>query len=207
MHEAVIVSTARTPIATAFKGTLVDVDPFDLATHVVADSVQRAGIDPLLIDDVVMGESLYGGGDIARYSAIEAGLVHAPGVAHNRHCASSLAAVQSAAASDPGRHGPGRGRWRGVLPVHLAPVDPAGAGHRRLDGLDVAQPPRTRLTPPTWTCPSPWAGTPPSVPGSPGRRWTPGPSGRTSGPWPPSTPDASPTRSPRRRSPAGTGGP
>ncbi len=99
MHEAVIVSTARTPIATAFKGSLVDVDPFDLATHVVAQSVRRAGIEPLLIDDVVMGESLYGGGDIARYSAIEAGLVHAPGVAHNRHCASSLAAVQSAAAS------------------------------------------------------------------------------------------------------------
>jgi acetyl-CoA acetyltransferase family protein len=99
MHEAVIVSTARSPIATAFKGSLVDVDPFELATHVVAESVKRAGIDPLLIDDVVMGESLYGGGDIARYSAIEAGLVHAPGVAHNRHCASSLSAVQSAAAS------------------------------------------------------------------------------------------------------------
>ena len=99
MHEAVIVSTARTPIATAFKGSLVDVDAFELGTHVVAESVRRAGIDPLLIDDVVLGESLYGGGDIARYSAIEAGLVHAPGVAHNRHCASSLSAVQSAAAS------------------------------------------------------------------------------------------------------------
>ena len=99
MHEAVIVSTARSPIATAFKGSLVDVDAFELGTHVVAESVRRAGIDPLLIDDVVLGESLYGGGDIARYSAIEAGLVHAPGVAHNRHCASSLSAVQSAAAS------------------------------------------------------------------------------------------------------------
>jgi acetyl-CoA acetyltransferase family protein len=47
----------------------------------------------------VLGESLYGGGDIARYAAIEAGLVNAPGVAHNRHCASGLAAVQTAAAS------------------------------------------------------------------------------------------------------------
>ena len=46
-----------------------------------------------------MGESLYGGGDIARYSAIEAGLPHVPGLANNRHCASSLSAVQSAAAS------------------------------------------------------------------------------------------------------------
>jgi len=99
MHEAVIVSTARTPIGTAFRGSLLDVDAFELGTHVVAESVARAGIDPVLIDDVVLGESLYGGGDIARYSAIEAGLPHAPGAAHNRHCASSLAAVQSAAAS------------------------------------------------------------------------------------------------------------
>ena len=99
MHEAVIVSTARTPIGTSFKGSLLDVDAFELGTHVVAESVRRAGIDPELVDDVVLGESLYGGGDIARYSAIEAGLVHAPGVAHNRHCASSLAAVQSGAAS------------------------------------------------------------------------------------------------------------
>jgi acetyl-CoA C-acetyltransferase len=99
MHEAVIVSTARTPIGTAFKGSLIDVDAFDLGTTVVAEAVRRAGIDPVLVDDVVLGESLYGGGDIARYAAIEAGLAHAPGVAHNRHCASSLAAVHSAAAS------------------------------------------------------------------------------------------------------------
>jgi len=99
MNEAVIVSTARSPIGTAFKGSLVDVDAFELGTTVIAESVKRSGIDPLLVDDVVFGESLYGGGDIARYAAIEAGLVHAPGVAHNRHCASSLAAIQSAAAS------------------------------------------------------------------------------------------------------------
>ena len=99
MHEAVIVSTARTAIGTAFKGSLYDVGAFELATRVVAESVRRAGIDPDLVDDVVLGESLYGGGDIARYAAIEAGLVHAPGVAQNRHCASSLSAVQTAAAS------------------------------------------------------------------------------------------------------------
>jgi len=99
MHEAVIVSTARSAIGTAFKGTLVDVDAFELGTRVVAESVRRAGIDPELADDIVLGESLYGGGDIARYAAIEAGLVHAPGVSQNRHCAASLAAVQSAAAS------------------------------------------------------------------------------------------------------------
>ncbi|MGZ4703962.1 MAG: thiolase family protein [Acidimicrobiales bacterium] len=98
-NEAVIVSTARTPVGTAFKGSLVDVDALELATRAVAEAVRRSGIDPELVDDVIMGESLYGGGAIARYAAIEAGLVNAPGIAHNRHCASGLGAVQSAAAS------------------------------------------------------------------------------------------------------------
>jgi acetyl-CoA acetyltransferase family protein len=98
-HEAVIVSTARTPIGTAFRGSLIDVDAFELGTLAVAEAVARAGIDPAEVDDVVLGESLYGGGDIARYAAVEAGLVNAPGLAQNRHCASGLSAVQSAAAS------------------------------------------------------------------------------------------------------------
>ena len=140
MNEAVIVSTARSPIGTAFKGSLVDVDAFDLATRVVEESIRRAGIDPQLVDDVVLGESLYGGGDIARYAAIEAGLVHAPGVAHNRHCASSLAAVQSAAASIRCGHGPRRHCRRRPLPVHVAAIDPADSRYRRLGRLDVAQP-------------------------------------------------------------------
>jgi acetyl-CoA acetyltransferase family protein len=99
MSEAVIVSTARTPIGTAGRGTLVDVDGLELGTLAVAEAVRRSGIDPQLVDDVVLGESLYGGGDIARYAAIAAGMPHAPGVAHNRHCASGLAAVQTAASS------------------------------------------------------------------------------------------------------------
>ncbi len=98
-HEAVVVATARTPIATAHKGSLVDVDAFALAALAVGEAVRRAGVDPATVDDVVLGESLYGGGAIARHAAIEAGLVSAPGVAHNRHCASGLATVQSAAAS------------------------------------------------------------------------------------------------------------
>ena len=98
-HEAVIVSTARTPIATAFKGSLIETDAFTLATRAVAESVERSGLDPALVDDVVLGESLYGGGAIARYAAIEAGLVHAPGIAHNRHCASGLGRSPTAAAS------------------------------------------------------------------------------------------------------------
>lgn len=99
MAEAVVVSTARTAIGTAFKGTLVDVDAFELATTVVGEAVRRAGVDPALIDDVVLGESLYGGGDVARYAAIEAGLDHVAGLAHNRHCAAGLAAVTTAAAN------------------------------------------------------------------------------------------------------------
>jgi acetyl-CoA C-acetyltransferase len=99
VHEAVIVSTARTPVGTAIKGSLLDVDAFELATLVVGEAVRRAGIDPEIVDDVVLGEALYGGGDIARYAAIEAGLTNAPGVAHNRHCASGMAAIQTAAAS------------------------------------------------------------------------------------------------------------
>ena len=97
MTDAVVVSTARTAIGTAFKGSLVDVDAFELGTHVIAEAVRRAGVDPALVDDVVMGESLYGGGDVARYAAIEAGLEHVAGVAHNRHCAAGLAAVTTAA--------------------------------------------------------------------------------------------------------------
>jgi len=98
-REAVIVAGARTAIGTAYKGSLIDVDALTLGTMAVAEAVSRSGIAPDLVDDVVMGESLYGGGDIGRYAAIEAGLVNAPGVAHNRHCASGLAALQSAAAS------------------------------------------------------------------------------------------------------------
>ena len=98
-REAVVVAGARTPIGTAFKGSLADVDALALGTAAVAEAVRRSGIEPGAVDDVVLGESLYGGGAIGRYAAIEAGLVHVPGIAHNRHCASGLATLQTAAAS------------------------------------------------------------------------------------------------------------
>jgi acetyl-CoA acetyltransferase family protein len=97
--EAVIVATARTAVGTARKGSLIDVDAYDLGILTVGEVARRSGIAPELFDDVILGESLYGGGDIARYAAIEAGLVNAPGVAQNRHCATGLAAISSAAAS------------------------------------------------------------------------------------------------------------
>jgi len=99
MGEAAIVSTARTPIGTAHRGTLVDTGAYELGIHVVRAAVERAGLDPQRYDDVIMGESRYGGGDLARYAATEAGLEHVAGLAHNRHCASGLAAVTTAAAS------------------------------------------------------------------------------------------------------------
>jgi acetyl-CoA acetyltransferase family protein len=98
-QQAVIVAGARTAIGTSYKGSLVETDAMELATKAVGESVRRSGIEPELVDDVILGESLYGGGDIARYAAIEAGLVNAPGVALNRHCASGLSAVQNAAGS------------------------------------------------------------------------------------------------------------
>jgi acetyl-CoA acyltransferase len=97
MPEAVLVSALRTPIGTAGRGTLRDTTAFDLADHVV--SAAQEGLDPTQIDDVILGEGLYGGGVIARHAAITSGLTTVPGLAVNRHCAAGLAAVQNAAAS------------------------------------------------------------------------------------------------------------
>jgi acetyl-CoA acyltransferase len=95
--EAVIVSALRTPIGTARKGTLRDTTAYDLAHHVVSEAA--AGLDSGQVDDVILGEGLYGGGVLARHAAITAGLTSVPGLANNRHCAAGQAAVQSAAAS------------------------------------------------------------------------------------------------------------
>jgi acetyl-CoA acyltransferase len=95
--EAVIVSALRTPIGTAKKGTLRDTSAYELGHHVVSEAV--AGLDSVPVDDVILGEGLYGGGVVARHAAITAGLTSVPGLANNRHCAAGQAAVQSAAAS------------------------------------------------------------------------------------------------------------
>ncbi|MFE9096746.1 thiolase family protein [Streptomyces sp. NPDC007264] len=98
MPDAVIVSAVRTPIGTARKGTLAATSGERLATHVVREAVRRAGVAPELVDDVILAEALYGGGDLARYAAVAAGLRSAPGMAVNRHCAGGLSAVAAAAA-------------------------------------------------------------------------------------------------------------
>jgi len=99
MPDAVIVAAARTAIGTARKGTLLDVSAFDLAKYAVAETLKRSGIPSTDVDDLALGESLQGGGDIARFAAVDLGLVEIPGVALNRHCASGMASVQGAAAS------------------------------------------------------------------------------------------------------------
>ena len=70
-----------------------------MAATVLQASIERSGVDPREVDDVVLGESLYGGGDVARFAAEEIGLIQAGGAAVNRHCASGLTAVGFAAGS------------------------------------------------------------------------------------------------------------
>ena len=99
MPDAVIVSACRTAIGTARKGTLSETDPNVLGRAVVDESIQRTGIAPKDIDGLNLAESMYGGGVLARYIALEAGLTNVAGTALNRHCAAGLAAVETAAAS------------------------------------------------------------------------------------------------------------
>ena len=99
MTDAVIVAYARTPIGRSYKGSLVGLDAFALAEIAVGEVLRRSGIDGTDVDDIVLAESLQGGGVIARHTAIRLGLLSVPGLADNRHCAAGLSAVQIAAAS------------------------------------------------------------------------------------------------------------
>ena len=98
MSSPVVVGAARTAIGRSFKGTLVDTPPDVLLGAVLPEVVRRAGIDPSAIDDIIIAESHYGGGDLARYAALVAGFENAPGQAVNRHCAGSLTAIGNASA-------------------------------------------------------------------------------------------------------------
>ena len=98
MSDPVVVAAARTAIATSFKGALVNVSAEELATAIVTETLRRSRLDPGSVDDIILAESHYGGGDLARYAATAAGLHGVPGHAVNRHCAGSLTAVSVAAA-------------------------------------------------------------------------------------------------------------
>jgi acetyl-CoA acetyltransferase family protein len=97
MSDPVIVSAARTAIGTARKGTLANTTGEELAAFILQETVRRSGLDPALVDDVIFAESLYGGGDLARYAAVVTGMTEVAGQAVNRHCAGSLTAIGNAA--------------------------------------------------------------------------------------------------------------
>ncbi len=101
MKEAVIVSTARTPIGRAFKGALNNIKSPTMSAHAISNAVQRAGIDGGEVEDVVFGSVLNagtGGGNIARLGALAAGLpVTASGQTIDRQCSSGLMAIATAA--------------------------------------------------------------------------------------------------------------
>jgi acetyl-CoA acyltransferase len=101
MDDVVIVAAARTAIGKAPKGTLRNTRPDDLAAIAIKAAVERAGIDPAAIEDVVLGcaqPELEQGLDVARIAALRAGLpMSVPGATVNRFCASGLEAIAIAA--------------------------------------------------------------------------------------------------------------
>ena len=101
MREAVIVSTARTPIGKAFKGAFNDTQAQTLAGHAISEAVKRSGVAKEEIDDVVLGAASQQGtqqGNIARQALLRAGLpVSVAGMSLDRQCASGMMAIATAA--------------------------------------------------------------------------------------------------------------
>jgi acetyl-CoA C-acetyltransferase len=101
MREAVIVSTARTPIGKAYRGAFNDTQAQALGGHVIAAAVARAGINGAEVDDVVMGAALQQGSsgfNVARQAALRAGLPDTvSGMSLDRQCASGLMGIATAA--------------------------------------------------------------------------------------------------------------
>jgi len=101
MREAVIVSTARTPIGKAYRGAFNATPSPSLAGHAIAHAVSRAGIEGAEVDDVIMGAALQQGvqaPNIGRLAALGAGLpVTVAGQSVDRQCASGLMAISMAA--------------------------------------------------------------------------------------------------------------
>ena len=101
MADAVIVSTARTPIGRAYRGAFNNTHGATLAGHVIASAVERAGIEPGEVEDVILGCALPEGAtgqNIARQAALRAGLpVTTGGVTVNRFCSSGMQAIAMAA--------------------------------------------------------------------------------------------------------------
>jgi acetyl-CoA C-acetyltransferase len=101
MRDAVIVSTARTPIGRAYRGAFNDTSGQALAGHAVQQAVARAGIDPSEVEDIVLGCALQQGTtgfNVARQAGLWAGLPDSvPGMTVDRQCGSGLMAIAAAA--------------------------------------------------------------------------------------------------------------
>ena len=101
MKEAVIVSTARTPIGKAFRGAFNDTQAQEMAGHAIAEAVKRSKVSKEEIDDVIIGAAGQQGsqqGNIARQSLLRAGLpVSVAGMSLDRQCASGMMAIATAA--------------------------------------------------------------------------------------------------------------
>ncbi|MBI1731433.1 MAG: acetyl-CoA C-acyltransferase [Gammaproteobacteria bacterium] len=101
MKEAVIVSTARTPIGKAYRGAFNNTRAPTLGGHVIREAVHRAGIEPGEVEDVIMGCAMQvgtTGWNIGRMSALAAGLpASVSGMSMDRQCASGLMAIATAA--------------------------------------------------------------------------------------------------------------
>ena len=101
MNEAVIVSTARTPIGKAYKGAFNNTHGATLAGHAVKKAIEVSGVDPSTVEDCLMGCAMpegATGGNIARQIAIRGGLpVTTAGATINRFCSSGMQAITMAA--------------------------------------------------------------------------------------------------------------
>ncbi|MGW0701126.1 acetyl-CoA C-acyltransferase [Streptomyces sp. NPDC002867] len=101
MREAVIVSTARTPIGKAYRGAFNDTQAQELAAHALSHAVQRAGLEGGEVEDVIFGCAVQqgsSGGNVARQAVLRAGLPDAvSGMTIDRQCSSGLMAIATAA--------------------------------------------------------------------------------------------------------------
>jgi acetyl-CoA C-acetyltransferase len=96
-RDAVIVSAVRTAIGRQ-GGALAVIPAHVLGAEVIKEAVKRANIDPEMIDDVLMGNVLSGGGNIARLTALQTGLsLNLPGITVDRQCGSGINAITLAA--------------------------------------------------------------------------------------------------------------
>jgi len=101
VKEAVIVSTARTPIGKAYRGAFNNLEAPTLASHAIREAVRRAGVEPAEVEEVVMGAAVQQGTqgyNVGRQCAIAAGLpVTTAGMTVDRQCSSGLMAIATAA--------------------------------------------------------------------------------------------------------------